>query len=333
MSTPQPNVPKYAARIARLPQVFERLAAHPDGLPLADLARDLGVPDAELRDDLMAFYTADVSADWLLGLARPDVLEFLGPDGADVDPNEAEVVRFIEEHGELGVEYVDAGELALVHSAASALLDIEPDNTDLAEAIGVLTETMLGAPVAVADAPRWNRPLPLLQRAREERRRARIVYSRSWEPGVSERVIEPYRLVQTRRGWEVDAGPVADNGQLRTFLLSNIREVDVLEETFEIPQEAAGLLARQRDTSRVRICVPQTARWAADFYAESVTVVEDDEQSVVLDLDLLEPVERRVGLVLLVAGESGFVIAPRSLENEGAILAEELLVHHTVPVE
>ncbi|MEQ6901335.1 WYL domain-containing protein [Nocardioides sp. YIM 152588] len=327
-----PAVPKYAARIARLPQVFERLAAHPDGLPLADLAAGLGVPAAELRDDLLAFYSADVSADWLLGLTRPDVLEFLGPDGADADPTEAEVVRFVEEHGELGVEYVDAAELALVYSAALALLDIEPENIDLIDAIGVLTDTMVGdAGLAGEPAARhWNRPLPLLQQAHERRRAARIVYSRSWQHGVTEREIEPYRLVQTRRGWEVDAGPVRDDGSLRTYLLSNIREVEVLERGFEPPADLDERLAAQRATETVRVCVPHDARWAVDFYAERSTVVQDDEELVALDVELLPPLERRVGMLMLASGPEAFVVSPPELESAGAVLAEELLVHHSL---
>ncbi|TYL50136.1 WYL domain-containing protein [Nocardioides sp. BGMRC 2183] len=323
------SIPRYAARIARLPQVFERLAAHPDGLRLVDLADELDVPVAELRDDLLAFYTADVSTDWLLGLTRPDVLEFLGPDGDDAEPSEADVVRFVEEHGELGVEYVDASELALVHSAATSLLDIEPDNADLIEAIGVLTETMLGTSDAEPDVRQWNRPLPLLRQAQAERRAARIIYSRAWRQGVSVREIEPYRLVQTRRGWEVDAGPPADDGSLRTYLLSNIREVELLEQTFTVPDDAAGQLERMRQTQRVRVCMPQSGRWAADFYAEAVTVVSDDEESVELDVELLPPLEHRVGLLLLAAGEDAFVVEPPTLDAAGAVLAEELLLHHT----
>jgi proteasome accessory factor C len=229
------STPKYVVRIARLPRVFERLAAHPDGLPLRALAEEFDVPVDELRTDLMAFYTADVGSDWLLGLTRPDVLEFLGPDGSEADPAEAQVVRIVSESpaDELGVEYVDAGELALVYTAALALHDIEPDNDDLGGAIDVLTETMFGEPAGApdvqADVQSWNKPLQPLQQARRERRVARIVYSRAWAQGVSEREIEPYRLVQTRRGWEVDAGPVDDEGRLRTFLLSNIREVEVLD--------------------------------------------------------------------------------------------------------
>ncbi|UUW92658.1 WYL domain-containing protein [Pimelobacter simplex] len=323
------QVPLYAARIARLPRAFERLAAHPDGLPLADLAAELGVPAAELRDDLLAFYTADVSADWLLGLTRPDVLEFLGPDGSDVDPAEAEIVRFVEETGELGVEYVDAAELALVHTAALALLDLEPDNADLAGALEVLTETLLGTPGDVPRLADRNRSLPLLQEARESRRAARIVYSRAWQPGVSEREIDPYRLVQTRRGWEVDAGPPDEHGRLRTYLLSNIREVTLLDREFVVPEELGEVLAAQRATTTVRVLLPQEARWAADFYAEQVTLVQDDEESVVVDVDLLPPLERRVGQLLLAAGPTAFVIEPPALENAGVVLAEELLLHHS----
>ena len=84
--------PKYALRIARLPQVFALLTARPDGIPLAELAGQIGVPADELREDLLAFYTADLNP-MLFGLSRPSVLEFLGPDGDEIDPNEAEIVR------------------------------------------------------------------------------------------------------------------------------------------------------------------------------------------------------------------------------------------------
>ena len=125
------TTPRYAARFARLPAVFEILLAHPDGVSLTVLADEVGVPPAELREDLLAFNTADpVEHDRMLSLWRPPVIEFLGPDGdTDVDPGEAEVVRAVADRPteELGVEYVDASELALVHTAAVALADVDPD--------------------------------------------------------------------------------------------------------------------------------------------------------------------------------------------------------------
>jgi len=326
------NEPKYVSRIARLPEVFERLARHPDGVALEALAGEIDVLVDELREDLLAFYTADLGGEWLL--SRPDVLEFLGPDGAAEDPGTAGIVRMVAEGPvDLGVEYVDAGELGLVHAAASALLEIEPDNTELAGAIDVLAETMFGPAAGVEDAAvplrSWNRLLPTLQAAHVGHRRLRIVYSRAWAPGVSTREIEPYRLVQTRRGWEVDAGPPDADGRLRTFLLSNIREAEVLDESFTPPVQVGEMLAAQRATIRVKAVLPQSARWAADFYAERVELVRDDEESVEVDLDLLPPVEDRVGRLLLTAGPDAFVVSPPELQHAGVVLAEELLLHHT----
>ncbi|KRA38121.1 MULTISPECIES: WYL domain-containing protein [unclassified Nocardioides] len=321
--------PKYVARIARLPQVFERLAREPDGMSLTALAAEFDVTAAELREDLLAFYTADVST-IMLGLARPEVVEFLGADGLSDDPNEAEIVRFLSDQPtDLGVEYVDAGELGLVYAAALALADIEPDDEDLGGAIDALAETMFGEVAGVPDVRAWNRLLPKLQNAQRDGKAVRIVYSRAWEHGLTEREIEPYRLLQTRRGWEVDAGPVDENGLLRTFLLSNIRSVEVLDRVFEAPADLADRLAAQRETTTVRVVLPQSARWAADFYAEKVSFIQDDEESVVVDLELLPPLDRRVGMLLLAAGPDAFVMSPRELETAGVVLAEELLFHHS----
>ncbi|WGX95355.1 YafY family protein [Nocardioides sp. L-11A] len=351
------DVPKYVSRIARLPEVFARLAASPDGIALRDLAAAFDTSVAELRQDLLAFYTADIGGEWLL--SRPEVLEFLGPDGDAEDPGTAEVVRLVAESPiDLGVEYVDAGELGRVHAAGQALLEIEPDNAELAEALDVLAETLFGQPVepvepvepmeSVGDAAgevagvaadgSGGRPagatapdalLPRLRRAQGEGRVVRIVYSRAWEPGVTEREIEPWRLVQTRRGWEVDAGPVDDQGRIRTYLISNIRSVEVLDRTFVVPDDVDDLLARQRATTRVRVLLPQESRWVADFYAEQVGFVEDDEQDVVVDLDLLPPVEDRIGRLLLTAGPTATVLDPPELDRAGVVLAGELLQHHT----
>lgn len=324
--------PKYATRVARLPQVFELLAAHPDGVPLATLAEEVGAPADELREDLLAFYTADVlGKDPLHSLSQADVLEFLGPDGMDADPGRAEVVRIVNERPteELGVEYVDASELALIYTSALALHDIEPD-PDLGAAIDVLTETLVGEPGGPPSIPLWNRALGPLQDARRDRHAVHIVYSRAWEHGITSKVIHPYRLVQTRRGWEVDAGPPDARGRLRTYLLSGVREFEVLEETFAPPDDLPALLDAQRATTRVRVVLPHADRWVADMYAERVAVVSADEDDVSLDLDLLEPLERRVGMLLLAASPEATVIDPPELDHAGVVLAEELLTYHEV---
>jgi proteasome accessory factor C len=66
------------------------------------------------------------------------------------------------------------------------------------------------------------------------------------------------------------------------------------------------------------------------MYAESVEVLEADDESVKLGLELLPPLEQRVGMLLLAAGPDAFVVAPAELDSAGAVLAEELLLHHDV---
>ena len=323
--------PKFVERISRLPGVFEHLLAHPDGMPLTQLAYDFHVDPDVLREDLLAFYAADVAPDLLLGLLRPGVLEFLGPDGDDEDPAAAEIVKISDPRSidELGVEHVDASELALIYTAATSLLDVEPDDEDLAAAIDALSETMLGkdAPDGAGPAP-WNRLLEPIAEGQKRQVRVDVVYSRAWEAGVSERTIEPYRLVRTHRGWEVDAGPLDDRGAMRTFLLSNIRAAEVRSDTFDLPDDLERRLEEQRTTTVVRVEIPQSARWAADMYAEQVRVVDDRETTVELELELLPPLEHRLGLLMLAAGPDARVLEPGDLADCHVALARRLHGHH-----
>jgi proteasome accessory factor C len=226
------------------------------------------------------------------------------------------------------VEYVDPAELALIFTAAQALLDIEPDTDHLRTAIEVLTETAFGTRIDPTGTRTWNRPLESVQEAIAGHHPVEITYSRSWDEGVFTKTIEPYVLVQTQRGWEVDAGPPDAHGRIRTYLLSNIREYAVADATFAPPADLARVLGAQRETETVRVRIPHHARWAADFYAEDVTIVEDDEETATLDLELLQPIDTRVGLLLLIAGDESWVLNPSHLATAGPILAGELLAHH-----
>ena len=267
--------PKYVQRIARLPHVFEILATHPQGMSLTELATEVGTTAAELHTDLLAFYSAELNP-VLFGLSRPESIEFFSSaSGGEVDPNDADRVRLIDDRPaeEIGVERVDAGELALVYTAATALAETEPGNADLAAAISVLTDAVFGDG-APEDSARSGGFVEQLRNAVAGRRKVRIEYSRSWYEGVIDRVIEPYRLVQTRRGWEVDAGPGDDHGPMRTYLAVNLRSVEVLDETFTPPAGIDQVIAEQRATERVRVRIPHSARWAADFHAERVQVVD-----------------------------------------------------------
>jgi hypothetical protein len=78
----------------------------------------------------------------------------------------------------------------------------------------------------------------------------------------------------------------------------------------------------------VVIVSPQSARWAVDRFAERVEVVQEDEDSVKLRAEMLPPVSRRVGLLLITAGPDAYVMEPAGLRGAGAAVAAELLEHH-----
>ena len=126
----------------------------------------------------------------------------------------------------------------------------------------------------------------------------------------------------------MDAG-----GQVRTFLLSGIREARLTDEPFVPPEDLARLLEENRRTHLVRVELPQSARWAADMYAESVTEVEDRETTVVLDVALLPPVRHRLGVLLLASGRPAGVLDPVDLDSCGVELARTLLEHHRSPAD
>jgi predicted DNA-binding transcriptional regulator YafY len=330
----KPPVARFAERIASLSSALTILELHPAGLPLAQLASELDITTESLRQTLLAYYVADVAeqADFAL-----PVIEFVG---GDEDPGQAEVVRVVspDPERELGVEHLTAEQLGALHAAGSDLLALEPDNEVLLSAMAAFESSMW--PVPAADAGGAGAEIAAaMNRAAQERRRVHIGYARAWQPGTSERVVEPYRVLRTRRGWEVDAGPVDDAGRIRTYLVSGIQLIaadketpsgpGTRDETFDRPSNVDQLIAEQRTAVDVELVVPQTGRWAVERFAESVTLLQDDEESVKVRAAFLPPVEQRVGLVLISCGPDAFVTTPPALVDAGVILARQLLDHHT----
>jgi predicted DNA-binding transcriptional regulator YafY len=332
----------YAQRLAALPRALSILELHPQGLPLVELAAELGVEPVDLREVFMAYYTADLVE---LGSLTLPVVEFFAPDvdgpggaddseDADADgevPADAQWVRVLTsdpEH-ELGVDHLTARQLAALYEAGVDLLALEPANEVLREALAAFESAL--QPADTPDAAQWGADTAqALHLAAEEHRRVRITYVRQWSPGTSERVVEPYRLVRTRRGWEVDAGPADDVAAVRTYLVSGIVAHEVLDETFEPPEDVDTLLAGNRAAQAVELVVPQGSRWAVERFAESTSVSADDESDVALRAELLPPVEQRLGLLLLCCGPEAFVTSPAALTGAGEATASALLAHHEI---
>lgn len=325
----------FARRVGMLPEALAILEMHPEGLPLAQLAADVGESHTSLREALLAYYRADVvdMADF-----RLPVIEFVGAEGEDDDPATAEVVRAVAAapERELGVQHLTAEQLGALYQSGLDLLSLEPENAVLAEALRAFRDGLWSAGDGSTEEGRGaeqgretgREKAQQINDAARRHRRVRMVYARAWAPGTSERTIEPYRAIRTRRGWEVDAGPLDADGHMRTFLVSGIREMDVLEETFEPPTDVDELIAAHRQPTEVELVVPQAGRWAVERFAESVTVVDDDEEAVHLWAAMLPPVAERVGLALITCGPSAFVVRPSMLLGAGAAAAQQLLDHH-----
>ncbi|MGF1648461.1 MAG: helix-turn-helix transcriptional regulator [Kineosporiaceae bacterium] len=318
---------EYARRFAAVPQVLDLLRHHPDGLPLPRLAELVGVPEAQLRRELTTFFVADV-ADRAWGV-RSSVIEFAGPDGTAADAARATRVRLVSDDplSELGVELLDAHQLGLLHRVAWDMARTEPDNEVLRRTVDRLRDTLL--PHTADDAaPPGSDLAARLAAAVRRRHRVRFTYARAWDPGVHTRVVEPYRLTSTRRGFELDGAALDREGAVRTFLVAGIRDLEELDEHFTPPPDVEKAIARGRRTTAVRLLVPLDREWVVERFAERIERGRADDEDVELTAHVVPPVRDRVGLMVAVAGPGAAVLSPPDLRDADVDTARRLLAHH-----
>lgn len=225
----------------------------------------------------------------------------------------------------LGTERFGAAVLGPLYEAAAELSLREPDNEVLARATATLLEEFL--PGLRPEGQFRADTIAELSRAIGSSHPVRIRYSRAWHPGVSDRVIEPYALVRTRRGIEVDAGPIHADGSIRTYLVSRISAVETLPGTFERPANADRICATHREPTIVTGVVPRGREWAIRRLAEDFQAAAPVDEVTRFRAALLPPVEWRAGLMLLVAGPAAHFDDP-ALPEAAATLATQLLAHH-----
>ncbi|MGA7690135.1 MAG: WYL domain-containing protein [Jiangellales bacterium] len=318
---------RYAQRVQRLARVFGILLHHPAGLSVQALSDETSMTVAELRADLSVFMNRDLPVGNDLALTDGIGVEFLSAAGEQTVSTEAAWVRLTSSAplAELGLEYFTAEVLGPLYRAASDLSALEPDNQVLAEAVARLRSTLL---TGIDGGPEYGGPIAaLLRHAATQRQCVRIEYWRAWQPGVTTRVVEPYRVVSTRRGFEVDAGPLDESGDIRTFLVRGIRKAEVLDKPFQRPDDVEARIEASRTLTDVRVVVPRDMAWVVSRFAERTTVTQaDDDLEIVAQV--LPPVAERVGLMMAIAGPDAFVVAPPDLQDAAATTARRLLAQH-----
>jgi hypothetical protein len=273
-------------------------------LPLGQLAGMLGQPVAQVRAELAAFNDVDTS-DLLL-----DPMFTITPAGGwpeddripDPAPADTDVVAFSPAVAgpDVGLAHVDAGTLGPLLAAADQLSTLEPGNLALAAAVDSLRTALLAG--VTGHAAYRTRTAAVFQHAATTQRAVRITYASAWIPKVTTRTIHPYRVVSTRRGYEIDAGPLDDQGKPRTFLITGIRDYRLLDHTFDLPPEAAEAVAANRTLSAVSGIAPHRSMWAVRHWAERVDQSHADADDVAFTAWLLPPVAERVALIGLAGG-------------------------------
>lgn len=316
----------YAERVANLPLLLDTLYYHPHGLAFADLAAEVGRRERDVRETLRAYYLTDLAGHVPDLVARPDVVDFFGGDPEDDgDPMRAPMDRLVaaDPGRELGIGRTSLTEVARFYRMAYDELTLRPDDQILASALRKLHEGLLPGLRIVAGDP-WQH-LDDVRTAIAEHRKITIEYARAWSPTIEVLTVDPVWLVRTRRGWELDATPGDGSSPLRTFVLDNVRAIQVLSDRFEPLPEPGAAVDRHRHETVVLLEVPHDAHWAVNQYAERVELVSETTELARVRVRVLPPVRLRIGLMLVVAGPTARVLEPSDLRTAGAEVARRIL--------
>lgn len=296
-------------------------------IPLYRLAKMLHTDPDALRTQIEAFNDFEVSGLVLDAAFSIEPADGWPDDGPDPAPTISDIVKFGPGMGgdSLGLHHQDAAILGPLLSAAQHLRALEPENLVLASAVDKLSSSMLGT--VTGQAGFRSRIAAIFNDAAAAGHRMRITYSNTWLPKVDTRTIDPYRVMSTSRGYEVDAGPLDANGVPRTFLINQVRDWEVLDDTFTRPPEATAAVDANREQVSVTGYAPHDGLWAVFHWAERVDQGDSDGYGVMFTARLLPPLPQRIGLMMLLAGPDAY-LDDADLDGHRAELAQELLGHH-----
>ncbi|MGH7556325.1 MAG: helix-turn-helix transcriptional regulator [Gemmatimonadota bacterium] len=288
-------------------------AARPDGVPIAELAVELGVTEERILRDIeevtsRAYYhpagwvtDLEISVDsdrvkvWTTG-------EFKHP--VRLSPREALALT-------LG--------LRLLGGAAGT--GRRDELLDLASRLDAGLATAPAEPMAAGFAldggdPHGNGKLALVRDAAAERCRCRIRYLKPGEPEPETRVVAPYALVFATGCWYI-LGHSEEAKAVRAFRLDRVLDVNSTDESFEVPEgfqpedyleEGAVFRAGEEVLAVVRYS-PLIARWIA----ERTEVEERPDGSVIVRHRVADP--RWIVRHVLAYGPEAELLEPDELRD------------------
>jgi proteasome accessory factor C len=249
--------------LPRLLALVPWLMAHP-GTPVADVAREFEVSEAQLRKDLDLL--------WMCGLPG------YGPgDLIDIDWHGDRVTLSNADEIARPLRLTPEEALALV--AALRVLSDVPGIVERSAIDRVLAKLEAAASTATAAdrvvaAPSAGADASIVTTATDALARGRRMHLRYWVPArdeATERDVDPLRLFTTD-GIAYLAGWCYRVDDLRTFRLDRVLEATVLETPIDVPAETrqraldTGLFIPSVEDRLVTFSLDPAARWFADFY-------------------------------------------------------------------
>jgi proteasome accessory factor C len=303
----RPGATPSSERLARLLNLVPYLLARP-GIPIAQAAADLGVSEAQLRDDLellwvcglpgygpgdlidMAFDGDRVTITYDAGIDRP----------LRLNPDEATALvvalRMLAETPGIAQRDAILRALAKIENAAGEYAD---------------------APVAVQSPNQsgGDDRLATLRAAVERGKALRITYYTATRDETSERVIDPMRVVVVTDRSYVEAWCRRAQA-VRLFRVDRIDALTELDEPAAPPPQAQPSLVDEQvfrpdpDLPVITIRIGRDARWITEYYpVDHVEKVSPEEWLVTLRVSDLDWARRFV----LGLGPGVDVIAPAEL--------------------
>ena len=260
-------------RMTRLLALVPYLTARPEGVAVAEAARDFGVPERQLRSDLELL--------WMCGLPG------YGP-GDLIDLSfEGERVRVTFTAGMVRPLRLTTDEAVALVVALRTLLELPglAEREAVSRALAKVSATAGHAadrvtPVAVSVDAR-EEALAVVRDGLERKRALHLHYYVPTRDERTERTVDPMRLLLVDGRWYLEAWCRRAEG-VRLFRLDRVDDVVVLDEPAAAPPQAHerdvenGVYQPAPDSPAVRLRLSRSARWVADYYpVDSVAPVQE----------------------------------------------------------
>jgi proteasome accessory factor C len=304
-----------ADRMTRLLALVPYLTARPDGVPLAEAARDFGVPERQLRRDLELL--------WMCGLPG------YGPGDLIDMAFDGDRVRVTFTAGMVRPLRLTTDEAVALVVALRALLELpglaegEAVSRALAKVSAAAGHAAEVTPVALSVDTR-EQALAVVREALERRRALHLHYYVPTRDERTERTVDPMRLLFVDGHWYLEAWCRRAEG-VRLFRLDRVDDVEVLDEPAAPPPSAEGrdvengVYRPEPGSPVVRLRLGRTARWVADYYpVEDVRPVDDPPGGLAVALRTADLAWAR----RLVATLGGAAVIDQPAELAGEVAAD-----------